>query len=37
MSSPLAFGDCGGVLDCGLRPGVNDLKKLIYPTEELER
>ncbi|RIS87421.1 hypothetical protein D2E44_02605 [Mycobacteroides abscessus] len=23
MPSPLAFGDCGGVLDCGLRPGVN--------------
>lgn len=23
MSSPLTFGDCGGVLDCGLRPSVN--------------
>ncbi|CPX74235.1 Uncharacterised protein [Mycobacteroides abscessus] len=23
MSSPLAFGDCGGVLDCGLVPSLN--------------
>ncbi|SIL74260.1 hypothetical protein [Mycobacteroides abscessus] len=34
MPSPLAFGDCGGVLDCGLRPGVNantvDVKHAVF-------
>ncbi len=23
MTSPLAFGDCGGVLDCGWHPGLS--------------
>lgn len=34
MSSPLAFGDCGGVLDCGLVPSLNadtvEVKRAVF-------